>query len=158
MGLANVSGEAAMRAFTFIIFSFFWPSLNRPPGRLGFLRYLHFKYLPGASRAVLNPINISLLVLSPRCGSLESCPKRGEDGPLLCCRGWRPGGQEAGHPATPRTANWECRERGNAIPGPGDWGWGGGGDATPGPAGRSWSLCLAYLGPLPCFLVHPIPL
>lgn len=109
MGFAQISGEKAMRAFTFIIFSFFWPSLNRPPGQLGFLSYLNFKYLPGASRAVLNPINISLFVLPPRCGNLEGCPTRGEDGPLLCCRGWRPGGQEAGRPATPGPAGLgEC--------------------------------------------------
>ena len=32
-------------------FLLFCPSLNRPPGQMGFRSYLKLKYLPGASRA-----------------------------------------------------------------------------------------------------------
>lgn len=32
-------------------FLFFWPTLNKAPGQMGFLSYQDFKYLPGASQA-----------------------------------------------------------------------------------------------------------
>lgn len=66
-------------------FLLFCPSLNRPPGQMGFRSYLNLKYLPGAS--LLNPINIFLLLLLPSRGSLEGFPKRGENGLCLVLQG-----------------------------------------------------------------------
>lgn len=71
-------------------FLLFWPTLNRPPGRRVFLSYLNFKYLPGASQA--ESYKYFLLVLPPRCGSLEGCPTREK---MAFLGDSRSGGQEA---------------------------------------------------------------